>query len=179
MLPWCQSLQKIFVQWLAEGRFCCSPCQCCQRHFPQCSGLQPDLAATKQRKPTKEVLTPSWKIIRNRLKGSSKGGNDFFAHCRKGGRDAWTLNNDHSEHRSSLYIRLCTATHANETGSIDLLEHPQCIVWKLLKTSRLNFMILAFSTNFCPIKTDLSGNTVWPQALGFQKLAKMDHFWHF
>ena len=23
--------------------------------------------------------------------------------------------------------------------------------------------ILAFSTNFCPIKTDLSGNTVWPQ----------------
>ena len=25
----------------------------------------------------------------------------------------------------------------------------------------------------------LSGNTVWPQALGFQKLVKMDHFWHF
>ena len=24
-----------------------------------------------------------------------------------------------------------------------------------------------------------SGNTVWPQALGFQKLAKSDHFWHF
>ena len=38
---------------------------------------------------------------------------------------------------------------------------------------------LAFSTSFCPIKTDLSGNTVWPQASGFQKLAKMDHFWHF
>ena len=36
--------------------------------------------------------------------------------------------------------------------------------------------ILAFSTNFCPIKIDLSGNTVWPQASGFQKLAKMDHF---
>ena len=43
----------------------------------------------------------------------------------------------------------------------------------------LNFWTLTFSTNFCPIKTDLSGNTVWPQALGFQKLAKMDHFWHF
>ena len=53
------------------------------------------------------------------------------------------------------------------------------IVWNLLKMSHLNFWILAFSTNFCPIKTDLSGNTVWPQALGFQKLAKLDHFWHF
>ena len=37
------------------------------------------------------------------------------------------------------------------------------IVWKLLKMSHLNFWILAFSTNFCPIKSDLSGNTVWPQ----------------
>ena len=45
--------------------------------------------------------------------------------------------------------------------------------------SHLNFWILAFSTNFCPIKTDLSGNIVWPQASGFQKLAKMDIFWHF
>ena len=53
------------------------------------------------------------------------------------------------------------------------------IVWKLLKLSHLNFGILVFSTNFCPNKTDLSGNTVWPQASGFQKLAKMDHFWHF
>ena len=43
------------------------------------------------------------------------------------------------------------------------------IVWKLLKMSQLNFWILAFSTNFCPIKTDLSGNTVWPQASDFQK----------
>ena len=60
-------------------------------------------------------------------------------------------------------------THTNDRHS----------VWKLLKMSHLNFWILAFSTNFCPIKTDLSGNTVWPQASGFQKLAKMDHFWHF
>ena len=43
----------------------------------------------------------------------------------------------------------------------------------------LIFGILAFSTNFCPIKTDLSGNTVRPQASDFQKLAKMDHFWPF
>ena len=45
--------------------------------------------------------------------------------------------------------------------------------------SHLDFLILAFSTNFCPIKTDMSGNTVGPQASGFQKLPKMDLFWHF
>ena len=36
------------------------------------------------------------------------------------------------------------------------------------------FGILAFATNFCPFKSGLSGNTVWPQAL-----AKTDNFWHF
>ena len=41
------------------------------------------------------------------------------------------------------------------------------------------FLILAFSTNCCPTKTDLSGNTVWPQASKLKKLAKIDHFWHF
>ena len=35
------------------------------------------------------------------------------------------------------------------------------IVWKLLEMSQLNFDI---STNLCPIKYDLSGNTVWRQA---------------
>ena len=45
--------------------------------------------------------------------------------------------------------------------------------------SHLNIQILAFSTNFCPIKIGLSGNTDWPQASGFQKLAKMDYFWAF
>ena len=52
-------------------------------------------------------------------------------------------------------------------------------VWKILKMSHLKLWILAFSTNFCPIKTDLSGITVWPQALGFQKFDKMDYFLHF
>ena len=42
-------------------------------------------------------------------------------------------------------------------------------VWKSPKMSHLSFWILAFSTNFWPIKTDLSGNPVWPQALDFQK----------
>ena len=45
--------------------------------------------------------------------------------------------------------------------------------------SKCRIWILGFSTNFRLIETDLSGNTVWPQALGFQKLAKMEHFWHF
>ncbi len=49
----------------------------------------------------------------------------------------------------------------------------------IYSVSHLNFSILAFSTNFWPFKTDLSGNSVWPQALGFQKLAKLEHFWHF
>ena len=60
------------------------------------------------------------------------------------------------------------------------------LVWILLHCftlfenySKCRIWILAFSTNFCPIKVDLSGNTVWPQASVFQNLAKMDHFWHF
>ena len=28
----------------------------------------------------------------------------------------------------------------------------------------------------CPIKSDLSGNTIWSQTANFQKLAKLDHF---
>ena len=36
-------------------------------------------------------------------------------------------------------------------------------VWKLLKMSHFSFSILTFSTNFCNIKNDLSGNNVWPQ----------------
>ena len=75
----------------------------------------------------------------------------------------------------------CCALRASKTQ--ETFTHEQLssfhIIWKLLKMSHLNFWILAFSTNFCPIKTDLSGNTVWPQASDFQKLAKMDHFWHF
>ena len=43
--------------------------------------------------------------------------------------------------------------------------------------SKCRILILAFSTNFCPIKNDLSGNTVWPQTSDFQKLAKICHFW--
>ena len=41
------------------------------------------------------------------------------------------------------------------------------IAWKLLKILHLNFLILAFSTNFCP---------VWPQTLDFQKVVKLPIF---
>ena len=50
---------------------------------------------------------------------------------------------------------------------------------KITQNVAYEFLILAFFTSFCPIKTGISGNTVWPQASGFQKLAKMDHFRHF
>ena len=33
--------------------------------------------------------------------------------------------------------------------------------------SKYRIWILAFSTNFCPTKIDLSGNSVWPQASRF------------
>ena len=49
-------------------------------------------------------------------------------------------------------------------------EHSKCRIWIL------NFGIFR---HFCAIKNDLSGNTVWPQTSGFQKLGKMDYFWHF
>ena len=36
-------------------------------------------------------------------------------------------------------------------------------------------LILPFPTIFCPNKIEMSGNTVCPQASGFQKLAKNSH----
>ena len=51
-------------------------------------------------------------------------------------------------------------------------------VWKLLKMSHFSFLFLAFPTIFRPLKIDLYGNTVWPQASGFQKIAKLTIFGH-
>ena len=45
--------------------------------------------------------------------------------------------------------------------------------------SHFGIPILAFYTNFCPNKSYLSCNTVWPQVSGIQKLAKMDYFLYF
>ena len=69
-------------------------------------------------------------------------------------------------------------------------NHQKYRIWILAFSSNISYTvfenqpisriwILAFSTNFCPIQSDLSGNIVWPQASGFQKLAKIGHFWHF
>ena len=52
-------------------------------------------------------------------------------------------------------------------------------VWKSPKISHLSFSILAFSTNICPIKIDLSGTTVWPQVSSLKKVVKIDYFWLF
>ena len=50
-------------------------------------------------------------------------------------------------------------------------------VWKSPKNVAFEvFLILAFSTIFWLIKIDLSGNTVWPQALG---LVEWDIFYNF
>ena len=48
-------------------------------------------------------------------------------------------------------------------------------------TQNVAFDIFNFGIfhHFLSVKTDLSGNTVWPQASAFKKLDKMDHFWHF
>ena len=80
---------------------------------------------------------------------------------------------------NSSHFKLIQWIRSEEVFSPSKVKRLSHIVWKLLTMSHLNFWILAFCTIFCPIKTDLSGNTVWPQASGFQKLAKMEHFWHF
>ena len=76
----------------------------------------------------------------------------------------------------------------NSVGWPNPIEHVGCwhpghprahIVWKLLKMSHLNFGILAFSTNFCPIKTYLSGNTVWWVASVFKSSPKWSVFGNF
>ena len=50
---------------------------------------------------------------------------------------------------------------------------------KITQNVAFDFSILAFFTNFCPIKIDMTGNTVLLQTSGFQKFVKMDNFWHF
>ena len=53
-------------------------------------------------------------------------------------------------------------------------NYSKCRIWI--------FQFLTFSTIFGTIKTDLSGNTVWPQttsSTSYQILAKTDHIWHF
>ena len=83
--------------------------------------------------------------------------------------------------RMNYETRLTNMTITQMKGFCDFLlriymNHihlPTHIVWKSPKTSHLNIGIFNI---FCPIKIDLSDNTVWPQASGFQKLPKIGHF---
>ena len=61
-------------------------------------------------------------------------------------------------------------------------------IWKSPKILHLSFSILPFPTIVCPIDIYLSGSTLWPQALGFQKWtifgifnelhSKCNHMWN-
>ena len=53
-------------------------------------------------------------------------------------------------------------------GTISRYSRNLTLFENYLNCSIWIFIILAFSTNFCPIKSDMSGNTVWPKALVFK-----------
>ena len=55
------------------------------------------------------------------------------------------------------------------------IHNPHC----LKATQNVTFQFFNFPPIFVLFRIDLPGNTVWPQASAFQKLAKMDQFWHF
>ena len=59
--------------------------------------------------------------------------------------------------------------HARKTGYKYILAYPTLFE----NYVAFEFFNFALSTNFCNIKSDLSGNTVWPKHHGFQKLAKL------
>ena len=59
---------------------------------------------------------------------------------------------------SGLELDLDTKTH-----SAQCLKNTQNVAFEI-------FQFLAFSNNFCPIKSDLSGNTICPQASGFPNM---------
>ena len=55
-------------------------------------------------------------------------------------------------------------------------DHFKTQCFKITQKVTFEVLILAFSTNFCSIKSDLSGSAVWPQASAFEKLAKLTIF---
>ena len=86
-----------------------------------------------------------------------------------------------------LRIYICKETFGNSSGEIQNVTkkiYPfRHSVWKSPKMSHLSFyhfgILYQFLSDFMDFIIDLSGNTVLLQASGFQKPAKMDHFWHF
>ena len=81
-----------------------------------------------------------------------------------------------SNFHENLGLALFEHNWRNLFGSVCEDSLKRHIVWKSPKNVSFDFWILAFSANFCPTEIDLSGNTVWPQASGFQKLVKLTIF---
>ena len=107
--------------------------------------------------------------------GRRRDDDDAFLHCCK---RAWMT---HFMRKICIWImiffQIKKKSLALPKSQFSLVFSRQHIVWKLLKVSHLNFVI--FHQFLSYFKTDLSGNTVWQQASGFQILAQMDHFWSF
>ena len=86
-------------------------------------------------------------------------------------RGQWTRARHSALDPSNIQPFVCPSVSnnsgTNQNHSTLLENHSKCRI-------RI-FGILAFSTNFCPIKIDLSGNTVWPQASVFFFFSKMEH----
>ena len=83
----------------------------------------------------------------------------------------------------SFYVKIHCINFATNCKSQKDRQFRNSISTQCLKMTQnvayVFFLVLAFFTNFCPIKSDLSGNTIRPKSSGFQKLAKIDYFWHF
>ena len=80
---------------------------------------------------------------------------------------------------SWFYYRGILSPHAHDNLALskDTLSQIPPQRWARFQVMFQDIWI--FPTNFCFIKSDMSGTTVWQQASGFQTLIKMDHFWHF
>ena len=62
-------------------------------------------------------------------------------------------------------------------GTILVIFIFQTLLYFFVKRDLKGFKCMTVSLDV--FRDFLCGNTVWPQASAFQKLAKMDHFWHF
>ena len=93
-------------------------------------------------------------IFTNFLKKSTFASNHFFEFSR-------LLSNVISETNASV---ICLSI-SNQNVLTLFENHQKCLIWI--------FLILVFSTNFCPFKIDRSCNTAWPQGSRFKKLAKL------
>ena len=72
--------------------------------------------------------------------------------------------------RAGNFIKKSVGIHKTEQIRViqSQISDQKCLIWI--------FAFWHFSQIFGPIKTDLSGNNVWPQASAFQKLVKIDNF---